>query len=138
LDLWAIARYDLSLSLGEFEELTPASFQALCKRRNIRFKYERFTAAIVASAIYNVNRPSADAPLVQPFDFIREADPELEQTNNIKQMIKQAVGNLPEGTSTEQYQEVRVRTIASLESQGRKDATQLFDECWPSLKPKET
>jgi hypothetical protein len=125
----------LQLSLEEFEDLTPPAFQALCRRRNIRFKHERFAHAIVASAVYNVNRAASDAPLIQPIDFVRDVDPEVEHTKEIKQTIKQVVGSAPQGTTFEKYQEIRSRTISSLEAQGRKDATQLFDECWPSLKP---
>lgn len=138
MELWAIARYDLQLSLEEFEDLTPAAFQALCRRRNIRFKHERFAHALTASAVYNVNRASADSPMVTPFDFVCEKDPSAEQTKEIRQLIKQVIGSLPPGTPRDKYLEIRTRTIASLETQGRKDATQLFDECWPSLTPKET
>jgi len=138
MDLWAIADYDLHKSLEEFEELTPGMFYALCKRKTIRFKYERLAHAITASAIYNVNRANSDSPLVQPLDFVREVNPEEEQTREIKQLIKQAVGQAPEGTTYEKFQEIRSRTIASLTTQGRSDAEELFNECWPSLNPKET
>jgi hypothetical protein len=135
LELWAIARYDLHLTDDEFYDLTPGMFYALCKRRNIHFKYNRLAHALTASAIYNVNRASSDAPLVQPFDFIREYDPKQEQTNEIKKVIKEVVGSLPAGTPLTKYVEIRSKTIQSLQQQGRKDAEQLFNECWPHLKP---
>lgn len=134
MDLWAIARYDLGLSLAEFEDLTPAMFQALCKRRNLRFKMDRYANGLTAAAIYNVNRGSSDTPIIEPMDFVREPDPFREQTNAIRKTIKQVVGQLPVGTKPEQIAEIRTRVISSLLRQGRKDAEQLFDECWPSLK----
>jgi hypothetical protein len=115
--------------------MTPAQFNALCKRKNIRFKYERLAHAITASAIYNVNRANSDSPLISPIDFVREVDPQEEQTKQIKQLISQAIGQAPQGTTAEKFQEIRTRCIASLESQGRKDAESLFNEVWPSLKP---
>lgn len=114
--------------------MTPAGFRALCKRRNIKFKMDRYAAAIPASAIYNVSRASTDAPLIEPMDFVREPDPYRENTLEIKRLMKQVIGQLPAGTTAEKLQEIRTRTIASLSSQGRTDAEQLFDECWPSLK----
>ena len=47
-------------------------FSALCKRRNVKIKYERFANAQTAAAVYNVNRGKADDPIVQPFDFVRD------------------------------------------------------------------
>jgi hypothetical protein len=137
VDLWSIARYDLGLSLEEFEDIDPGMFYALCKRKSIRFKYERLAHAITASAVYNANRQSSDSPIISPMDFIREVDPVEEQTKEIKKLIKEVVGSLPAGSPAEKYQEIRSRTIASLESQGRTDAETLFNECWPSLAPKE-
>jgi hypothetical protein len=124
----------LGLTLEEFEDLTPAGFRALCKRRNIRFKMDRYAAAISASAIYNVNRANTDTPLIEPMDFVREPDPYRENTLEIKRLIKQVIGQLPAGTAAEKLQVVRTRTIASLLSQGRQDAEALFNECWPNLK----
>lgn len=115
--------------MAEFEALTPGMFHALCKRRNIHFKYNRLAHAMTASAIYNVNRASSESPVVQPFDFIREPDPELERRNDIKRVIKEAVGRAII-TSPDKFQELRSRTIASLTAQGRKDAEQLFNECF--------
>jgi hypothetical protein len=109
-------------------------FQALCIRRNVGIRYERFANALTASAVYNVNRTSDESPVVSAFDFVREADPEREQTQQIKRLIKNVVGNIPAGTTREKLLEVRERTIASLKSQGRADAESIFDECWPSLK----
>jgi hypothetical protein len=124
----------LSLSWEEFEELTPAMFQALCIRRNVRIRYERFANALTAASIYNVHRGSEDTPIVSAFDFVRDADPEREQTQEIKRLIKQVVGSIPPGSPRSKYLEVRERTIASLKSQGRADAEKLWNDCWPSLK----
>ncbi len=141
MDLWAVARYDLRLSLEEFEDLTPLTFQALCKRRNLKFKMDRYAAAIPASAIYNVNRASTDAPLIEPMDFVREPDPYREQSSEIKKAIRHSLRQLlampckgQRPVSLEQLQDVRTRFINNLKAQGRDDAEALFDECMPSLK----
>ncbi len=137
--MWAVARYDLSLSWEEFEELTPSMFYALCARRNIHFKYDRFAAGMVCSAVYNVNRASSDSPMLTAFDFVREPKDAAAkaETDKIKAVIKQVIGQLPSDTPKDRLHGIRSRTIASLKSQGREDAEQLFDSCWPSLKPKE-
>jgi hypothetical protein len=127
------------LSWDEFADLTPSMFNALCARRNIHFKHDRFANALTAAAVYNVNRASADAPVISAFDFIRdEKDSEAKaETQKIKAVIQQVVGLLPHDTPKEKLHEVRRKTIASLKAQGRQDAEQLFDSCWPSLRPKE-
>ena len=112
-------------------------FQALCIRRNVRIRYERFANALTAASIYNVNRATDDTPVVTAFDFIREADPDREETQEIKRLIKTVVGGIPHGSPRSKYLEVRERTIASLKAQGRADAEELFDSCWPTLKPRE-
>ena len=124
----------MRLSLEEFEELTPTGFRALCLRRNIRFKMDRYAASIPAAALYNVNRASADTPLIEPIDFVREPDPYREQTLEIKRTIKQVISQLPPDTDPALLQKIRTGTIESLKNQGREDAEALFNECWPSLK----
>jgi len=113
-------------------------FQALCKRRNIRFKHERYVAGMTASAVYNVNRASADAPLFTAFDFVRseEDSKRKEETDNIKALIKKVIGQLPSDTPRERLLDIRSKTIASLKTQGRADAEQLFNDCWPTLAEK--
>lgn len=137
MELWAIARYDLGLSWEEFEELTPAMFRALCKRRSIRFKHERYAHALTASLIYNVNREK-DAPALGPFDFVRDeaSQRKKDELDKAKRFIRKAIGNLPPATTYEKLQEIRLKVIADVTAYGRDDAEQLFDACWPSLKPK--
>ena len=134
MDLWAVATYDLRLSLEQFEEITPTQFNALCKRRNARLRHDRFASAITASAVYNVNRSSADAPLVEPIDFICPKPEADEQTQQIKKLFKEVIAALPQSTPAAKYKEIRDRSIADLEAQGRMDARELFNECWPTLK----
>jgi hypothetical protein len=74
-------------------------FTALCRRRNIHFKYERYANAITASAVYNCNRASADAPILTAFDFVKEVDPEREQTEKIRRLIKEVVAHMPNSTT---------------------------------------
>jgi hypothetical protein len=136
--LWSVARYDLGLSWDEFEDLTPAMFMALCVRRNVRFKHDRFAAGMVASATYNCHRTEKDSPVFTAWDFVRneEEDEAHAQTRKIKEMIRKAIGVLPSNTPRIKLLQIRQQCINSLLRQGRKDAEVLFDECWPMLKPK--
>lgn len=135
-----MAKYDLGLDISEFWGLTPGMFQALCKRRNISIRYERYANALSASAIYNSNRASADDPVVTAFDFIRsEEDAAMrDKIRKGKQYCKRAIGNLPMLTTTrDKYLEVRTKAIADLTHDGYKDAEALFNEVWPHLMPME-
>ncbi len=136
MDLWAIARFDLGLSWEEFEECTPAMFNALCKRKRIRYKYERLAHALTASAVYNCNRASKDSPIIQPFDFIRETDAAQEEVNVIKALIRKAIGDAP-AMPREKLLRIRMNVLANLAKRGRTDGEQIFDSVWPTLKPTE-
>jgi hypothetical protein len=137
--LWAWAHYDFHLNWQEFEELTPGMFLALCKRRNIAIKYDRFASALTASAVYNVNRHSTEDPVVQPFDFIRDEQQAAEQAElmKIRKFIQGAIGRVPFDTPREKLLEIRAKAIEQLKQQGRDDAEDLFNDVWPSLTPKE-
>jgi hypothetical protein len=137
VDLWSIARYDLGLSLSEFAELTPSMFAALCKRRNIRLKHERFANALTAAAVYNVNRSKAEDPMTTAFDFVRDekANKALSETRLLKKQIKDAVGHMPSSTPRNRFLKMRVAYVAELKKLGRTDAEELWAECWPSLVP---
>jgi hypothetical protein len=132
-----VARYDLSLNWEEFEELTPAMFQALCKRRNVGIKYDRFANAQTAAAVYNVNRSSAEDPIVQPFDFIRdeEAAKKKERLDAAKRHCRKVL-NVPPSTTREKILDIRSKAIKDLETAGYPDAESIFDSCWPYLKQK--
>ena len=113
-------------------------FQALCKRRNVRIKYERYAHAITASVVANVNRGKAEDPTIAPFDFVRdeESSRKKEHLERAKKHCKKVM-NVPPGTTSERIQEIRRAAIKDLEASGYKNAEQIFDECWPSLKPKD-
>jgi hypothetical protein len=132
-----MARFDFGLSDEEFEELTPGEFQALCKRRNIRIKYERYANAQTAAAVYNTSRYTADDPVVSAFDFVRDADAaeKLERIRKAKKFITQAL-SLPMSTSREKFLEIRTRVIEDLKASGYGDAEALVNQAFPSLKPK--
>jgi hypothetical protein len=125
--------------MEEFEELTPGEFQALCKRRNIRIRYERYAHSITASVVANVNRGQDDA-VIHPFDFVRddESARKKEERNKAKRYAKKVIGNLPPTTPQEKMQEIRTKAIADLKASGHSDAEEIFDSCWPSLKPKDS
>jgi hypothetical protein len=135
--LWSVARYDLGLTWEEFADLTPSMFAALCTRRNIRMRHERFANALTASAIYNVHRAGADVPMVTAYDFVRDAKQSEahEQTQILKRQILEAVTRMPSNTPRERFMTIRGNIIAELVKLGRTDATELWAECWPSLIP---
>jgi hypothetical protein len=133
-----MAKYDLRISIDEFWDLTPGMFQALCMRRNVSIRYDRYANALTASAVYNSVRSSEDAPVVSAFDFIRDerSARKIEQRRQAKQFIKQVIGGLPMTTTREKFLEVRSKVINDLTASGHKDAEQLMNECWP-LTPSE-
>ena len=107
----SVARFDLRLSWEEFADLTPGMFAALCKRRNIRLKHERFANALTASAVYNVHRAGADVPMVTAYDFVRDAKQSEahEQTQLLKRQIQEAVTRMPANTPREKFMKVRAK-----------------------------
>jgi hypothetical protein len=127
------------LSWDEFEELTPGMFQALCKRRNIKIRYERFAHAMTAAAVYNVNRSKPEDPMLTAFDFVRDEESarKKEELSSLKKFIQGAIGRVPFGTSREKLLEIRLKVIEQLNQQGRNDAEELFNTVWPSLEPKD-
>ena len=133
-----MATYDFRLSMEEFEDLTPGEFRALCQRRNIRIKYERYSNAITAAAVYNVNRHEVDDPVVSAFDFVRdERDSEKrEKLLKAKRFVRQALA-LPFGTTREKFLEVRGKVINDLKASGYDEAEQIVNGCYPSLKENE-
>lgn len=137
--MWAIARYDLGLSFEEFAELTPGMFQALCKRRNVRIKYERFANAQTAAAVYNVHRRKVEDQVVEAMDFVRDDEQarERDELRKARTFAQRAIGMLKMGTPLEKIMEVRRKAIADLAASGRKDAEEIMNEMWPTLKPKE-
>ncbi len=134
-----MARFDLGITLDEFWDLTPGMFQALCKRRNIAIRYDRYASALTASAVYNVHRGSADDPVVVAYDFIRpEAEAiALQKVRDTQRYVKQVIGQLPMSTPRAKYLEIRDKTIADLRVSGHSNAEELFDQVWPHLKPTE-
>jgi hypothetical protein len=110
-------------------------FQALCKRRNVRIKYERLANALTASVVANVNRSNADDPVIVPFDFVRddESAQRKERLNAAKRHCRKVL-NVPPKTSREKIVEIRGKAIKDLEAAGYPDAEQIFDSCWPHLK----
>ena len=134
-----MAKFDLGLTMDEFWELTPSMFAALCKRRNIRIKYERYANALTASAVYNANRHSEESPVVMPFDYIRDEESarKLERMREGKRFIRKTIGGLPMTTTRARFLEVRLKVIADLTSSKYENAEEMFNEIWPHLKPNE-
>jgi hypothetical protein len=137
VELWSVARFDLSLTWEEFADLTPGMFAALCKRRNIRLKHDRFANALTASAVYNVHRAGSDVPMVSAYDFVRDAKQSEahEQTQLLKRQIQEAVTRMPANTTRDKFMRLRENIIAELVKLGRADAEELWAEIWPSLVP---
>lgn len=134
-----MARYDFGLSLEEFAELTPGEFQALAKRRNTAIKYDRFANALTASAVYNTHRHNVDDPVISAMDFIRDDDKaeKREKVLKAKRFVNKVISSMPITTPRETLIEKRKKVIMDLKASGYENAEAIFDECWPSLKPKE-
>ncbi len=133
-----MARYDFGMSWEEFEETTPGMLYALGKRRNAAQRHERFANAQTAAAVYNTNRRSEDDPILSPFDFVRD-DKSSEEATRMREMRKiiRSFGTLP-GLSRKKMLALRRKMIDKLKATGHApDAEEVFDDCWPSLKPKE-
>lgn len=138
MELWSFAKYNFNLTWEEFEELTPAMLQALCRQRNIRIKYERYAHALTTSAVYNVNR-GKDDPVIRPFDFVmteEQADKRDTRLNALR-FITDAVKVIPPTSPRWKFLEARRNVIAKLKAGGIENAEQMFDEKWPSLKPQQ-
>lgn len=132
-----MARYDFGLTWEEFADLTPKMFQALCKRRNISIKYDRYANAITASAVYNTSRAKAEDPVIHPFDFVMDEEQaeQKERNRQYRQYINKTIGAaVKAGASREKLIEIRAKAIKDLEKAGRMNAEELFDTLWPSLK----
>ena len=110
-------------------------FNALCKRKRIRYKYERLAHALTASAVYNCNRASKDSPIIQPFDFVRETDVATEETMAIKAIIRKAIAEAAVDTPRATLLKIREKVIKSVNQRGRTDGEKLFNDVWPTLKP---
>jgi hypothetical protein len=116
--------------------LTLAELEALEERRATELRYARFNAALVASAICNVNR-AADAEPVSPFSFIPgfEPDPvdeaQRKRRRGAVQSIRVALSRLPDGVTTEAVLELKGKMIARLQGQGFEDAADIMREAFP-------
>lgn len=123
--------------MEEFWDLTPGMFQALCKRRNIGIRYDRYANALTASAVYNTNRSSEESPILTAFDFIRDEEQaaRLEKLREAKRFVKTAIGQMPMTTPRAKFIEIRRKAITDLTASGYDNAEAIFDSVWPSLKP---
>jgi len=110
-------------------------FQALCKRRNVRIKYERFAGALSAAAIYNVNR-GEDYPIITAMDFVRddEQQQELERKRSMRRVLNQL--GMTRG-DRKKLLKLRAKMIADLKARGNHDAEEMCRAVWPSLTPTE-
>jgi len=114
--------------------------KALCVRRNVRLKHERYAAAEVAAAVYNVHRPpNSDAPLMSAWDFVRDGEQARQYADwlEAQRYVRKAIAQLPCDTPREQLMRIRQHTIDTLTRRGRTDAAELWAQAWPSLVPKE-
>lgn len=127
------------MSLEEFGECTPRMFQALCSRRIIQIKYQRHAAAIAAAAVYNVNRCDDSIPVVNASDWImdREQAERKENQRAIRKYIRESIMGFKFGTPRSKFLEARRKAINYMKAQDVKNAEQMFDELWPTLKPQE-
>ena len=112
-------------------------FQALCKRRNVRIRYERYANSITAAAVLNVNRSSQDDPVVSAYDFVRddESSQRKERLSQAKKFVSKIILDLPTTSPRAKYLEKRASAIHDLIQAGYSNAEEIFNGCWPNLKP---
>lgn len=114
--------------------MTLAQLEALEERRTIELRHARFNAALVASTLYNINRPKDVDPL-SAFDFLPgfDKDPaEIEQTKQRRAMvhnIRATFAMLPPGANAVG---LRVTMIDRLRANGHEDAEEMFTEAYPT------
>jgi hypothetical protein len=111
----------------------------LAKRRNIAIRYDRYSNALTAAAVYNVHRGSVDDAVTTAFDFVRPEDEalKLEKVREAHRHIKKVIGGLPMMTPRPKLLDVRRRAIVDLKASGYEDPEAMFNEVWPHLKPTE-
>lgn len=127
------------MSLEELGLCTPRMFQALCHRRNIRIKYERFANAQTAAAVYNTARTSEDQPVVTAFDFVRDEEQSARRERNLqaRRFIRSVVMSTPMNAGRNKFLEARANAIKKLKEGGFAEAEQVFNEMFPNLIPTE-
>jgi hypothetical protein len=137
-----MARYEFGMSLEEFGECTPRMFKALCHRRIIRIKYERYAHAQTASMVYNTSdRRADDAPLVHPMDWVRDGEQvkQHEERKKIREFIYKVMVGVPPGTTIGKLRQVKKKALADIVNAKLmtwNEAERLFDSVWPTLKEK--
>lgn len=114
-------------------------FSALCRRRNVRIRYERYAHALTASAVYNT---SAGKHVANPMDWIREgaAAKRYDERMKIKEFISGVISRMPPQTTFEQLLEVKRKALIDIVNTGvvdHEEAERMFDAIWPTLKAKE-
>lgn len=135
--MWAVCRYDHRMSWDEFQDMTLAQFEALEDRRATAIRHARFNAALITSALVNVNL-SGEADALSPFDFLPgyELDPEEIEKAKLRKSTKRAIAlhfaQMP-GASMEEVLEEKARVIQRLTASGIEDAEELIREVYPDL-----
>jgi hypothetical protein len=111
-------------------------FRALCKRRHVGIRYERYAHAITASVVANVHRTRDEDLIISPFDFVRdeESNQKLERKRKAKAFVNKIIKGLPITATRETLLDKRARAIADLQADGYVDAESIFDELFPHLK----
>lgn len=133
-----MCKYEHGLTAEEFERLTLPEFEALEERRAIRLRYERFNSALVVSTLYNINRASADADPLDPFDLVPgiERDIEQEEKDKRRREIKREVTAAfleMKGNTQDEVQAAKKAIIANLTKNGVEDPESLIEEIFPEL-----
>jgi hypothetical protein len=117
--------------------LTTAQLEALERRRMVAIRYERFNAALIVSALFNIHR-GEDVSALSPFDFLPgfERDPADEEKEKLRQSVKRsiklAISGLPKNWTREQIDEQKKRMLGRVKQSGQvEDADELFREIFP-------
>jgi hypothetical protein len=137
VDIWALCRREHGLTWVEFQDITLAQLEALEERRAIELRHARFNAALMTSALYNMNK-SPDSPALSPFDFLAgyEQDPEEAEKDKLRRSVKHAVAiafTQMKHKSPEEIQAEKSKMIERMTKSGVEDPEGLIREVFPDL-----
>lgn len=115
--------------------MTLPQYEALEERRTIAIRQSRFNAALVASTIFNANRPNGSDP-IEVWDFLAgfERSPEEEEQRQTRRELRRTVGRVLGRAATDSPERVRSITaelLSRIAAAGVADGEALIREVFP-------
>lgn len=90
LQVWSVGRFDLGLTDAEFWQLSPAQFDALWKRLEDGRTAALRGHAMTCAAIFNAQRTTDDAPVVEADDFMPKTPEQLKAAEQKQRAAERA------------------------------------------------